>query len=194
MRCEPASLRERLDALPPNHPSSPGFTADATSAEVSGGQDPAGERIQPELERGDHDLDRYGRGSVDQSGRAFKPAELAIAEALADRGAAVVALTEDSSVRRPQPDALVDGRVTEFKSLSLGATDAAVKNQLRTAYRQAPNVVIDARGSGLEENSAALGLRRFLGSPWGQGRYDSILVLGDGYTIETASPREPHDE
>jgi hypothetical protein len=60
----------------------------------------------------------------------------------------VVALVEDSSVGRRQPDALVDGRVTEFKSLSRGASDATVKNQLRTAKGQAPNVVIDARGSG----------------------------------------------
>jgi len=44
-------------------------------------------------------------------------------------------------VGRRQPDALVDGRVTEFKSLSRGASDATVKNQLRTAKGQAPNVV-----------------------------------------------------
>jgi hypothetical protein len=31
-------------------------------------------------------------------------------------------------------------------------------------------------------------LRRFLGSPWAQGRYTTILILGDGYMIETASP------
>lgn len=45
-------------------------------------------------------------------------------------------------------------------------TDATIRNQLRRAQGQAPNVVIDARGSGLDENSAGLGLRRFLGSPW----------------------------
>jgi len=72
-------------------------------------------------------------------------------------------------VGRRQPDALVDGRVTEFKSLSRGASDATVKNQLRTAKGQAPNVVIDARGSGLAEDSAALGLRRFLGQSVGAG-------------------------
>lgn len=106
----------------------------------------------------------------------------------------VVALAEDHSLPRRQPDALVDGRVTEFKSLSRGATDATVKNQLRSAQGQAPNVVIDARGSGLVEDSAALGLRRFLGSPWAEGRYASILVLGDKYMIETASPGEPRHE
>jgi contact-dependent growth inhibition (CDI) system CdiA-like toxin len=194
VRSELASLRERLDALPASHPSSPGFAADAALAAFTNPQEAAGERSQPELERGGRDLERCGGGSVDQGARAFKAGELAIAEALADRGAVVVALAEDSSMRRPQPDALVDGRVTEFKSLSLGATDATVKNQLRAAQRQAPNVVVDARGSGLEENSAALGLRRFLGSPWAQGRYASILVLGDGYMIETSSPREPRDE
>jgi hypothetical protein len=92
VRSELASLRERLDALPANHPSSPGFTADATSAEVTDRQEAVGERNQPELERGGRDLDRYRGGSVDQRARAFKPAELAIAEELADRGAVVVAL------------------------------------------------------------------------------------------------------
>jgi len=186
-RNELVSLRDRLDALPANHPSSPGFPADATPAYVSDRKETVGEHDWPEQER-------YRYGSVDQRARAFQPAELAIAEALADRGAVVVALTEDPSLPRRQPDALVDGRVTEFKSLGSGATDATVKNQLRAAQGQAPNVVIDARGSGLEENSAALGLRRFLGSPWAQGRYASILVLGDDYMIETASPRELRDE
>lgn len=193
-RSELVSLRDRLDALPANHPSSPGFPADATPAYVSDRKETVGEHDRPEQERDGRDLERYGYGSVDQRARAFQPAELAIAEALADRGAAVVALTEDPSLPRRQPDALVDGRVTEFKSLGPGATDATVKNQLRAAQGQAPNVVIDARGSGLEENSAALGLRRFLGSPWAQGRYASILVLGDDYMIETASPRELRDE
>ncbi len=119
---------------------------------------------------------------------------LRIAEALALRGATVTALAEDHSLRQRQPDALVDARVTEFKSLRPGATDATIKNQLRAAQGQAPNVVIDARNSGLDESSAALGARRFLGSPWAQGRYTTILILGDGYVIERASPKEPHSD
>lgn len=79
-------------------------------------------------------------------------------------------------------------RSTEFKSIRAGATDATIKNQLRAAQGQAPNVVIDARSNGLDENSASLGLRRFLGSPWAQRRYTTILILGDDYMIETASP------
>jgi hypothetical protein len=188
------SLRERLDALPANHPSSPGFAADATRVGVSDRKETAGQNDRPGQEAGGCDQERSVAGSVDQRARAFLPAELAIAETLADRGAAVVALVEDSSVGRRQPDALVDGQVTEFKSLSRDATDATVKNQLRTAKGQVPNVVIDARGSGLAENSAALGLRRFLGSPWGRGRFESILVLGDDYVLETASPGDLKDE
>lgn len=195
-RSELASLRERLDALPASNPSSTRFTAERVRADVpqaggAGRQDERPERDGPVLDRR---AERYGDGSVDQRARVFQPAELAIARALAVRGAAVAALAEDHSLRQRQPDALVDGRVTEFKSLRPGATDATIRNQLRRAQGQAPNVVIDARGSGVDENSAGLGLRRFLGSPWAKDRYTSILVLGDDYVIETASPREPRDD
>ena len=168
-RSELVSLRERLNALPANHPSSPGFPTDAAPTDVTDRKEVAEEHDVPDRGRVGRDQDQFGAESVDQPDRAFLPAELAIAEALADRGAVVVALVEDSSVGRRQPDALVDGRVTEFKSLSRGASDATVKNQLRTAKGQAPNVVIDARGSGLAEDSAALGLRRFLGQSVGAG-------------------------
>jgi hypothetical protein len=84
--------------------------------------------------------------------------------------------------------------VTEFKSIRPGATDATIKNQLLAAKGQAPNVVIDARGSSLGEGAAALGLRRFQGSPWGRDHYDTILILGDDYVIETTRHKEPgHD-
>src|SRR5262249_11414656 len=136
-RGELASLRERLDALPANHPSSPGFPGDATSAEGSGRRKAAGYPDGKNPERDSRGVERYGDGSIDQRARVFRPAELAIAEALAYRSAVVIALAEDHSLPRRQPDALVDGRVTEFKSLSPGATDATVKNQLRAAQRQA---------------------------------------------------------
>lgn len=193
MGSEVASLRERLDDLPANHPSSPCFAADGVRADLprAGGAREQGERPERDDRGLDRPAERYGDGFVDQRARGFQPAELAIARALAVRGAAVAALAEDHSLRQRQPDALVDGRVTEFKSLRPGATDATIRNQLRRAQGQAPNVVIDARGSGLDENSAGLGLRRFLGSPWAKDRYTSILVLGDDYVIETASPREP---
>jgi hypothetical protein len=152
------------------------------------------DRQDPEWVGHDPVVEQYGEGLIDQGARVFQPAERAIAEALALRGASVTALAEDHSLRQRQPDALVDGRVTEFKSIRPGATDATIKNQLRAAQGQAPNVVIDARNSGLDESSAAHGLRRFLGSPWAHGRYTSILVLGDDYVIDAASPREPDND
>lgn len=188
-------LRARLDAPPPNHPSSPLFSGEPVQVDGPAQSGESGPERQHRWDGGashlDQAVERCGDGSIDQRARAFQPAERAIAEALALRGANVTALAEDHSLRQRQPDALVDGRVTEFKSLRPGATDATVKNQLRAAQGQAPNVVIDARNSGLDENSAALGARRFLGSPWAQGRYTTILILGDGYAIETASPKEP---
>jgi contact-dependent growth inhibition (CDI) system CdiA-like toxin len=193
-RSDAVSLRDRLDSLPANHPSSPAFAADAGPGRIYDREHAIGNQDRPKQERCSGGLDRRGDGFVDQRARTFLPAELAIAEVLADNGAAVVALVEDHSRPERQPDALVDGRVTEFKSLSRGASDATVKNQLRTARGQAPNVVIDARGSGLAEDSAALGLRRFLGTPWAKDCYASIVVLGDDYMIDAASPKEPRDE
>jgi Contact-dependent growth inhibition CdiA C-terminal domain len=161
-----ATLEARLEKLPANHPSS--------------------------LEHADFRVvEREKRGAIDERFRPFPPDERAIAEALAGRGAIVVALAEDHSLRKRQPDAVVDGRVTEFKSLRPGATDATVKNQLLAAKGQAPNVVVDARGSGLDEGGAAHGLRRFQGGRWGPGHYDTILILGDGYAIEASKGEEP---
>ena len=192
------TLRERLDALPANHPSSPRFADGLAQVDVPAQPEAREPDDGRDRELGASDLnravERHGDGSIDQRARVFQPAERAIAEALAVRGATVTALAEDHSLRQRQPDALVDGRVTEFKSIRPGATDATIKNQLRAAQGQAPNVVIDARNSGLDENSAALGARRFLGSPWAQGRYTTILILGDGYVIETGSPKEPRND
>lgn len=187
-------LRGRLDALPANHPSSPRFARELAQLDAPAPTGAPASEHQHDWDGSASPLDdaveQYGGGSIDQRARVFQPAERAIAEALALRGATVTALAEDHSLRQRQPDALVDGRVTEFKSLRPGATDATIKNQLRAAQGQAPNVVIDARNSGLDESSAALGARRFLGSPWAHGRYTTILILGDGYMIETTSPKE----
>ncbi len=189
------ALSERLDALPANHPSSPRFADSTAQLDVPAKPEcESDDRQDPEWVGHDPVVEQYGEGLIDQGARVFQPAERAIAEALALRGASVTALAEDHSLRQRQPDALVDGRVTEFKSIRPGATDATIKNQLRAAQGQAPNVVIDARNSGLDESSAAHGLRRFLGSPWAHGRYTSILVLGDDYVIDAASPREPDND
>jgi hypothetical protein len=138
--------------------------------------------------------ERYGDGFIDERIRAFQPRERATAEALAVAGAMVIALPEDPRRTQRQPDALVDGRVTEFKSIEPGGSDATIKNQLDAAKGQAPNVVVDARGSGVEENGATLGLRRFLGNPWGRDHFASILIIGDGYVIGNARREESGHE
>ncbi|HEV2373036.1 MAG TPA: hypothetical protein VGS19_12790 [Streptosporangiaceae bacterium] len=200
-------LRARLDALAPNHPSSPGYSH-RKAVDAASGQ-PGVDRTTPELTAAERRaevaavhrpewadalaaraVERHGDGVLDERDRSFPPGERVIAEALAMRGAAVTALPEDHSLRRRQPDALLDGRVTEFKSLRPGATDATVNSRLLAAKAQAPNVVVDARGSGLAEADADRGIRRFLGSPWGGERYETILVLGDGYVIDRARGQE----
>lgn len=128
-------------------------------------------------------MDLHGPGVVDEQARRFPPAERRIAVTLAEGGAVVVALPEDPAVRERKPDAMVDDRVTEFKSLRPGATDSTVTNQLLNARGQAPNVVIDARDSGLSEQAALLGIARFNGSQWRRGGFDSIQILGDDFRI-----------
>jgi hypothetical protein len=80
-------------------------------------------------------------------------------------------------------DARVNGISVEFKSLDPGASDRTVKAALNSAKGQARHAVIDARDSGLTENQAHRGVRRFSGTPHGN-RLDAVLVIGDNYTID----------
>jgi contact-dependent growth inhibition (CDI) system CdiA-like toxin len=189
-------LSQRLDRLPPSHPSSPryrggeikpvrlrDFELPAAARDEADHRPVAARRPewQEPLARGE--VDRIGLGVIDERARRFLPGERRIAGWLAERGAAVVALPEDSSVRERKPDARVDDRVTEFKSLQPGATDSTVNNRLLNARRQAPHVVIDARNSGLDEASAQRGIARFTRSPWGREGFDSILIVGEDFLI-----------
>ena len=189
-------LSQRLDRLPPSHPSSPryrggeikpvrlrDFELQPARKEQPDHRQAAARRPewQELLARGE--VDHVGLGVIDERARRFLPGERRIAGWLAERGAAVVALPEDSSVRERKPDARVDERVTEFKSLQPGATDSTVNNRLLNARRQAPHVVIDARNSGLDEASAQRGIARFTRSPWGREGFDSIVIVGENFVI-----------
>jgi hypothetical protein len=73
------------------------------------------------------------------------------------------------------PDALVDGKGVEFKSLDPGATSATVRNQVNESIRgmgQARDVIVDARGSGLNVAEAERGLSRVGGIA--RGKIDSV--------------------
>lgn len=144
-------------------------------------------QTQPEP-RGEGNTARRGRwrgtvgdGLLDQRGRRFTSSEYRIARTLADRGHGVVAVAESPVFRQKSPDADVDGEPTEFKTLDPGATHQTVNDCLGRAKAQAPNVVVDGRGSGLTERDARRGLVRFVGAH--AGRVRSIRVLGEGFEL-----------
>ena len=122
-------------------------------------------------------------GSIDESERAFGTTEKAIAEFLEREGKNVKALAEKTDGGR-NPDAEVDGKPTEFKSLDFGATSATVKNQINNSIRrggQARDIIIDARTSGLIESEAERGLERAKNIT--RGKIDRVRIIGDRYDI-----------
>jgi Contact-dependent growth inhibition CdiA C-terminal domain len=128
-------------------------------------------------------VDRVGLGVVDERAKKFSPAERRIAEHLAANGAAVVSVSEGFGVSGRTSDSRVDNVPVEFKSLDMGASDRTVKAALNSAKGQARHAVIDARGSGLTEDDANHGLRRFQGTPHGD-RLDAVLIVGNDYIID----------
>ncbi|MFE9422527.1 putative T7SS-secreted protein [Kitasatospora sp. NPDC006697] len=122
-----------------------------------------------------------GAGSIDESEKPFNPKERQIADTLQSEGKSVRAVKESEVDGERRADAEVDGVPTEFKSMDPGATPNTVKNQLNSAKGQASNAILDARGSGLDENSAREGLQKFLRN--NPGRMDNIRIIGDGYDI-----------
>jgi contact-dependent growth inhibition (CDI) system CdiA-like toxin len=144
---------------------------------------PAAERPewQAALARGE--VDRVGLGIVDERARAFLPKERRIASLLAEAGAAVVAVHDGYGAEGRKPDALVDDTYTEFKSLDPGASNKTVRSALKDAKGQAAHAVIDARDSGLSQDEAERGMRRFLGTPYAH-RLDAIRIVGDDFDID----------
>lgn len=128
-------------------------------------------------------VDRVGLGVVDERAKKFSPAERRIAEHLAANGAAVVSVSEGFGVCGRTPDSHVDNVPVEFKSLDPGASDRTVKAALNSAKGQARHALIDARDSGLTEDEADHGIRRFRGTPHGD-RLDAVLIVGDDYIID----------
>lgn len=157
---EPHELRDRPPAPPPDRPGSPGFPSrleslrDAREAQVAAAaeEDPGQEGPQ------DSGTEADVVGSIDESEKAFHSAERRIAELLKSEGSTVRALRESPQHGVRTPDAIVDGTPTEFKSLREGAGSNTVKNALNSAKGQADHAIVDARGSGLEQPTAQLGL------------------------------------
>lgn len=119
---------------------------------------------------------------IDESDKIFSHQEKAIADLLASEGKTVKSLLEKNQGRTA--DAEVDGIPTEFKSLVIGATNSTVKNLINSSIRrggQARKIIIDARGSGLTEAEANLGLQR--AKNVSRGKIDSVRIIGDGYDL-----------
>jgi hypothetical protein len=144
---------------------------------------PATERSEWRTVLHEGTVDRVGLGVVDERAKKFSPPERRIAEYLAADGLAVVSISEGFGIRGRTPDAYVDDVPVEFKSLDPGASDRTVKAALNSAKGQARHAVIDARGSGLDEDQAHSGIRRFSGTPYGN-RLDAVLIIGDDYTLD----------
>jgi len=126
-------------------------------------------------------------GSIDESAKNFNPKEKRIAQYLADEGHTVKALPESTVEGVRTPDALVDGKPVEFKTLDPGATSGTIKNQVNKSISgmgQARDIVIDARGAGLDATEAARGLDRVGGIT--RGKLDSVHIIGDGYDVQSS--------
>ena len=144
---------------------------------------PASERHEWQIPLSRGEVDRCGLGVIDERSKRFSAAERRIAEHLAAPGPAVVSVSEGFGVYGRTADARVNGISVEFKSLDPGASDRTVKAALNSAKGQARYAVVDARDSGLTEDQAHRGIRRFNGTPHGN-RLDAVLVIGDNYTID----------
>ncbi len=144
---------------------------------------PAIDRVEWQAPLDEGIVDRIGLGVIDERAKKFSPAERKIAEYLASGGPAVVSVSEGYGVHGRTPDARVDAVPVEFKALDPGASDRTVKAALNSAKGQARHAVIDARGSGLTEDEAQHGMRRFFGTPHGN-RMDAVLIVGDNYSID----------
>lgn len=171
------------DEAPDNMFSATDRNAPDTRPENAGRDQPAVKRPewQGPLARGE--VDRVGLGVVDDRSRPFTSAERRIADLLAAPGPAVVSLPEHYGARGRTPDAKVDSMPTEFKTLDPGASDRTVMAALNSAKGQARHAVIDTRDSGLSEDDANRGLRRFLGTPWAY-RLDTARIVGDGFDLQ----------
>jgi Contact-dependent growth inhibition CdiA C-terminal domain len=144
---------------------------------------PAIDRHEWQAPLAEGSVDRIGPGVIDERAKKFSPAERRIAEYLASGGSAVVSVHEGYGVHGRTPDAQVNAVSVEFKALDPGASDRTVKAALNSAKGQARHAVIDARSSGLTEDEAQHGMKRFFGTPHGN-RMDAVLIIGDDYSID----------
>lgn len=122
-------------------------------------------------------------GDIPERWQGFSNEEIAIAKYLEALGQQVAKnLQEGALGAGRQGDAFVNGVLTEFKTLDSGATENTIKNRVNKSIKgmgQAREIIIDARHSCLDENTARNGTFKALGI--GRGKIDGITVIGDGF-------------
>jgi hypothetical protein len=90
----------------------------------------------------------------------FSVDEAAIASELESEGATVERL--ETIEGQKNTDALVNGAVTEFKTVTTAGTNT-LKNQIQDGLKQAPNVVIDVRKTAISRAEALQQIQRVEG-------------------------------
>jgi hypothetical protein len=123
---------------------------------------------------------------IDESQATFTPKEKRIAYLLSSEGKHVIALPQQNSSGGRNPDSLVDGVVTEFKTLAPApkVDSNTIRNDLQRSIKrggQARNVIIDARGTILTEVEALRGLARM--KNLSRGLLDSVRIIGNGFDV-----------
>lgn len=86
-----------------------------------------------------------------------------------------------------QGDALINGVLTEFKTLNLGANSGTIMNVLGNSKKgigQGRNVVFDTRGKGLSLEEALLARERIQGSPHMKGKIKYVGIIMDDRYLE----------
>ena len=91
----------------------------------------------------------------------FSVEEQAIADALEAEGSEVQAL--EAVQGQKNPDALVNGVKTEFKTVTVAGPNT-LKNQIQDGLKQAPNVVVNARGTSITRAQAMQQIQRVEGN------------------------------
>jgi RHS repeat-associated protein len=109
----------------------------------------------------------------------FSVEEQAIADALEAEGNEVQALEVVQGQKNP--DALVNGVKTEFKTVTVAGPNT-LKNQIQDGLKQAPNVVVDARGTSMTKAQAMQQIQRVEGNMGSvQGR---VTILTNEGTVK----------
>ncbi len=124
------------------------------------------------------------QGTIDESERAFSEDERALAIYLVERGCHVKALPETGDGRHP--DALVDGVPTEFKRLAASPTSKTILNCVQQALRgggQARHIILDVRGTALDELEIERAFRRISGVQYIEGKLDVLRVVGNSFDV-----------